>query len=85
MQEKDLNDLIKIQGYSQNPYVLSELILMAKIMRKKNFKIQMLAGNRLKNCVGASFEIISTLPVTGYIYEGQASPLLQFQFQHTNH
>ena len=56
-----LNDLIKIQGYSQNPYVLSELILMAKIMRKKNFKIQMLAGNTLKIGVSASFEISTTL------------------------
>ena len=34
---------------------------MAKIMRTKNLKIQMLAGNRLKICVDASFEIISTL------------------------
>ena len=41
--------------------MLSKLILMAKIMRKKNFKIQMLAGNRLKIRVSAGFEIISTL------------------------
>ena len=30
-------------------------------MRKNNFKIQMLVGNRLKILVGASFEIILTL------------------------
>ena len=34
---------------------------MAKIMRKNNFKIQMLAGNELKVCVCASFEISLTL------------------------
>ena len=34
---------------------------MAKIMRTKNLKIQMLAGNSLKICVGAGFEISSTL------------------------
>ena len=33
--------------------MLSKLILTAKIMRKNNFKIQMLAGNRLKICVSA--------------------------------
>ena len=32
-------------------------------MRKKTFKIQMLAGNRLKICVGAGFEIASQLHV----------------------
>ena len=42
-------------------YVLSKLILTAKIMRKKNFKIQMLVGNKLKIRVGAGFEIILTL------------------------
>ena len=36
---------------------------MAQIMRKKNFKIQMLAGNRLKICVGASSQICTTLVV----------------------
>ena len=42
--------------------MLSKLIiLMPKIMRKQNFKIQMLAGNRLKIRVGAGFEISSTL------------------------
>ena len=44
---------IGIQGY--------KLILMARIMRKKNVKIQMLAQNRLKIRVGAGFEISSTL------------------------
>ena len=34
---------------------------MAKIMRKKNFKIQILTGNRLKIHVGAGFEISLTL------------------------
>ena len=43
--------------------MLSKLILTAKIMRKKNFKIQMLAGNRLKIRVGADFEISSTLGI----------------------
>ena len=42
-------------------YVLSKLILTEKIMRKKNFKIQMLVGNKLKIRVGAGFEIILTL------------------------
>ena len=41
--------------------MLSELILTAKIMRKKNLKIQMLAGNTLKIRVGAGFEISLTL------------------------
>ena len=41
--------------------VLSKLILTAKIMRKKNFKIQVLAGNRLKICVGANSQISKTL------------------------
>ena len=41
--------------------MLSELILTAKIMRKMNFKIQMLAGNTLKIGVGAGFEISTTL------------------------
>ena len=36
-------------------------ILTAKIMLIKNLKIQMLAGNSLKMCVGAGFEISSTL------------------------
>ena len=40
---------------------LSRLILTAKIMRKKNFKIQMLVGNRLKIRVGASSQISMTL------------------------
>jgi hypothetical protein len=34
---------------------------MVKIMPKNNFKIQMLAGNRLKILAGASFEISFTL------------------------
>ena len=37
-------------------------------MRKKNFKIKMLVGNRLKIHVGASFEISSTLVWTNYGY-----------------
>ena len=41
--------------------MLSKLILTTKIMGKKNFKIQMLAGNRLKIRVVADFEISSTL------------------------
>ena len=52
---------LKFKDIHSNPYVLSELILTAKIMRKKNFKIQMLAGNTLKIGVGASFEISTTL------------------------
>ena len=43
--------------------MLSKLILIAKIMRKMNFKIQMLAGNTLKIGVGAAFEISTTLVV----------------------
>ena len=43
--------------------MLSKLILTAKITRKNNFKIQMLAGNILKICVGAGFEISSTLVI----------------------
>jgi hypothetical protein len=38
---------------------------MAKTMRKKNFKIQMLVGNSLKIRVGASSQIITTLAATG--------------------
>ena len=41
--------------------MLSKRILTAKIMRKINFKIEMLAGKRLKIRAGASFEISSTL------------------------
>ena len=52
---------LKFKDIHSNPYVLSELILTAKIMRKMNFKIQMLAGNTLKIGVGASFEISMTL------------------------
>ena len=52
---------LKFKDIHSNPYVLSELILTAKIMRKKNFKIQMLAGNTLKIGVGGSFEISTTL------------------------
>ena len=52
---------LKFKDIHSNPYVLSELILTAKIMRKKNFKIQMLAENTLKIGVGASFEISMTL------------------------
>ena len=52
---------LKFKDIYSNPYVLSELILRAKIMRKKNLKIQMLAGNTLKIGVGASFEISTTL------------------------
>ena len=55
---------LKFKDIHSNPYVLSELILTAKIMRKKNFKIQMLAGNTLKIGVGASFEISTTLEIT---------------------
>ena len=54
---------LKFKDIHSNPYVLSELILTAKIMRKKNFKIQMLAGNTLKIGVGAAFEISMTLVV----------------------
>ena len=39
---------------------------MAKIIKKKNFGIQILGGNTLKICVGAGFEISSTLDI--YIY-----------------
>ena len=38
------------------PHVTGE-----KIMSKKNLKIQMLAGNRLKSCVSAGSEISTTL------------------------
>ena len=41
--------------------MLTKLILMTKIMRLNNFKIQMLAGNRLKIHFVAGFEISSTL------------------------
>ena len=46
--------------------MLSKLILTAKIMRKLSFKIQMLAGNSLKICVSASFEISLILEVADY-------------------
>ena len=50
-------------------YELSKLILTAKIMRKKNLKIKMLAGNRLKICVGASFQISVTLNSTTAVFK----------------
>ena len=53
--------LIKIQGDWVTHGILSKVILIAKTMRKKNFKIQMLAGNSLKICLVASFEISTTL------------------------
>ena len=43
--------------------MLSKLILTEKIMRKNKFKIQMLAGNRLKIRVGAGFELSLTLNI----------------------
>ena len=43
--------------------MLSKHILTAKIMIIKNLKIQMLAGNSLKMCVGVGFEISSTLEI----------------------
>ena len=36
-------------------------------MRSKNLKIQMLAGNSLKICVGAGFEISSTLEMLKFV------------------
>ena len=53
--------LIKIQGDWVTHGILSKVILIAKTMRKKNFKIQMLAGNSLKIRLGAFFEISTTL------------------------
>ena len=53
--------LIKIQGDWVTHGISSKVILIAKTMRKKNFKIQMLAGNSLKICLGAFFEISMTL------------------------
>ena len=44
--------------------MLSKHNLTAKIIIIKNLKIQMLAGNSLKMCVGAGFEISSTLVST---------------------
>ena len=41
--------------------MLSKHILAAKSMIIKNLKIQMLAGNSLKMCVGIGFEISLTL------------------------
>ena len=41
--------------------MLSKHILKAKTMILKNLKIQILVGNSLKMCVGAGFEISSTL------------------------
>ena len=60
---------VKIQGYSVT-YIqeLSKLILMAKIMRKNNFKTQMLDGNRLKFRVGTGFEISQTLVLSQWSY-----------------
>ena len=40
---------------------IQQPILTAKSMIIKNLKNQMLAGNSLKTCVGAGFEISSTL------------------------
>ena len=42
-------------------------------MRKNYFKIQMLAGKRLKICVGADFEISSTLIHYFSSYENKES------------
>ena len=75
---------LKFKDIHSNPYVLSELILTAKIMRKKNFKIQMLAGNTLKIGVGGSFEISTTLVITVSIfvvsYENDKNGLLKKLF-----
>ena len=72
MQEKDYYIIkVKFKDIHSNPYVLSELILTAKIMRKKNFKIQMLAGNTLKIGVGGSFEIstiLGTIETALFVY-----------------
>ena len=46
--------------------MLSKHILTAKSMIIKNLKIQMLAGNSLKMCVGVGFEISSTLVIFGF-------------------
>ena len=43
--------------------MLSKHILTAKSIIIKNLKIQMLAGNSLKICVGVGFEISSTLGI----------------------
>ena len=59
--------LIKIQGDWVTHGISSKVILIAKTMRKKNFKIQMLAGNSLKICLGAFFEISTTLEVRTYL------------------
>ena len=48
----------------QYPKVLSKHILTAKSIIINNLKIQMLAGNSLKMCVGFSFDISSTLVPT---------------------
>ena len=56
--------------------MLSKLILTEKIMRKKNFKIQMLAGNRLKICVG--FEISLTLFTSVWKFPESVVPVVTF-------
>ena len=45
---------------------------MAKTIRKNNFKIQMLAGNSMKSCFGASSQISTTLTITS-LATGQIS------------
>ena len=48
---------------------LNGIILIASFYQNLNFKIQMLAGNSLKMCVGFGFEISLTLDNSrAYIY-----------------
>ena len=46
--------------------MLYKHILTAKIMIIKDLKIQMLAGNSLKMCVGTGFEICLTLVLVAF-------------------
>ena len=59
--------ILAVKMYLDNTYRLlnilffKEIILIASFWQIQNFKIQMLAGNSLKMCVGVGFEISLTL------------------------
>ena len=53
--------LDNIPWVTQSPWILIKIILIASWSQNLDFKIQILAGNSLKICLGAFFEISTTL------------------------
>ena len=57
---------------------------MAKIMRKTNFKIQMLAGKKLKICIGAGSEISTILSrYSKIVYSNKTVSILKHEVKST--